>query len=626
MKFDQLLNSFDKILSSVLVIFSLILLIFIFFTSQRLVYLVFGVLTLFAGLIWLILREKVILNFESNHKNFLTFNILFFVLFTFSVISLYLRPEIYVRPLFYFILISLMAGLISLEIWVMPSKKTFIFSTIFQIIILSLNITLSQVLLFPSLLGIDPWWHQMFTLKIVALGHIPTGYPYSKIPMFHILVGLTSILSGLNYKMSVFLSITFPLIIISVLLIYTTGKSLFNEKIGLLAGLILIISNYFINACIWAIPTTLGGIFALIIIFLLLKFENKKNFLISMLSLLLLIILVMTHTIVSLIVAILLFVIWVSYIFHKKFVANIKPEPVSFTLALFFLIFILGWWIYVSGTFNTILGLIKWGFNVDPSLIKTPIEIIQYVDTINTFQQVFIDMGTFLFFFFAILGCFYMISRKYGNFKTFLIALIGITPLIISVTSIFTGHSIIEGRWLFIAQIFLAVPVASSIFMLSNSFRRKSFIPPFLCVILIIVVSFFMIMDNNVSNIDNNQFYPDGGVRLSITQSELQTVQTISSIYNKPLKADNYYLITNSSLVSKGNSQKQDISRELYYKNFTDDTNSLILIREEITNEPFWLFGTVYKLNYNVTGYLNELKFSVLYDSGSVKGYYKFKS
>ena len=52
--------------------------------------------------------------------------------------------------------------------------------------------------------------------------------------------------------------------------------------------------------------------------------------------------------------------------------------------------------------------------------------------------------------------------------------------------------------------------------------------------------------------------------------------------------------------------------------------DTMILIRNEIVNNPFILYGTIYKLNYNLENRFNQSKYSVLYDSGTVKGYYKF--
>ena len=109
-----------------------------------------------------------------------------------------------------------MAGIISLEIFFLPYNNKFNIFTLFQIIIIGLSISLSELFLFPTVLGVDPWWHQIFTSLILQSGYIPGGgYPYAKIPIFHLLIANTSLITNLNYKLSSIFSITVPLIIIS---------------------------------------------------------------------------------------------------------------------------------------------------------------------------------------------------------------------------------------------------------------------------------------------------------------------------------------------------------------------------------------------------------------------------
>ena len=49
----------------------------------------------------------------------------------------------------------------------------------------------------------------------------------------------------------------------------------------------------------------------------------------------------------------------------------------------------------------------------------------------------------------------------------------------------------------------------------------------------------------------------------------------------------------------------------------------MILIRSEVENNPFILYGAVYKLNYKLDNLFNNHNFNRVYDSGSVLGYYK---
>ena len=90
----------------------------------------------------------------------------------------------------------------------------------------------------------------------------------------------------------------------------------------------------------------------------------------------------------------------------------------------------LGWWIYASGTIKSIVNIITWGLNVDPSLIGTPSNVIHYISTISLNQQIFINLGTFILFSLSIIGLLFLISKKYSNEKYFLYGIISITPVI----------------------------------------------------------------------------------------------------------------------------------------------------------------------------------------------------
>jgi hypothetical protein len=513
-----------------------------------------------------------------------------------------------------------MAGIIALEIFFSPSKK-FNMLILSQIVIVGLSVSLSQLFLFPSIIGMDPWWHQMFTMKILESYHIPTGgYPYEKIPIFHLLITNTSLLTGLSYKLSSIISITFPLILICTLIIYNTGKYLVNDKIGLLGALILVLSNYFINGEIWAIPTTLGGIFLITIIYLLLNFRNKKNFIVPIIVILLMFTLLLTHTIVSLIMALSLITGWISLFIYKNVYKKTK-NYFPLTLAMYFTVTMLCWWMYASNTLTSIFKLIDWGLKVDPSLGETPLDVLTYISTINLDQQIFINLGTFIIFSLSIFGFFFLISKRYTNEKKYLYGFIAIMPLLISFLTIISGYSIIQARWLFISEILLAIPAAITLSTLSNHFSHKK-----LKVVLlfgtVFLLSFFMIMHSNISNIDNTQFYPDGGVRYAFTTSELASFESINS-FNTTYTTDGYYLSLNSTSLIDGSDNIKTISNGVYNNNITNTTNSMILIRNGIEEKPFIIFGSIYKINFNIGDLLKKNQFSVLYDSGSVKGYLK---
>lgn len=225
-------NEIDKTLSFVLIFFSLLFLVFTVIIERPL-YTLLGFIMLLTGIIWLYSRKKAFITFDSNFTIYIFLNIIFFLSFSVSLLILCFRSEIYVRPLSYFIITSFMAGIIALEIMFSPSKK-FNIIILSQVIIIGLSISLSQLFIFPTVLGVNPWWHQMFSSLILESHYIPGGgYPYAKLPIFHLLISITSIITGWGYNLSSIVSITLPLTIICVLLTYNIGKYLINDKVGL---------------------------------------------------------------------------------------------------------------------------------------------------------------------------------------------------------------------------------------------------------------------------------------------------------------------------------------------------------------------------------------------------------
>ena len=255
-----------------------------------------------------------------------------------------------------------MAGIIALEILFAPKKK-FTVSILLQIIIIGLSTSLSQLLLFPTLIGYDPFTHQVFTSLIIKSHHIPYfgnyyNFGYERIPIFHLLIANTSLITGLSYKLSSIVSVSFLLIVIGVLLTYNIGKYLISDKIGLLGALILVLSNYIINAEIWIIPNFLGGIFFIVIVYLLLNFKDRNDVLFPILIIFLMFVLILTHTIVSMILVITLITGWFSILIYNYFNKKSKIS-IPLTLGIMFTVSMLVWWMYASNTiFDMLLFVI----------------------------------------------------------------------------------------------------------------------------------------------------------------------------------------------------------------------------------------------------------------------------
>lgn len=303
-------QKFDDIIP-ILGVASSILLIFVCMSFNRTVYLFPGILSLIACMIWFGMRKKTLYN-QYAHLSFSTdiiLNSLYFIFFSLSILSIYFRPNLYERPLFYFILVSLIVGIMALRIFCNNISNSLF---IFQTILIGISISWSQLLIFPSLLGVDPWYHQALTLKILDIHFIPDGYSYSKLPLFHILITLTSLVTGLDYKFATMLSVGLSQIICNVLFIFLLGKFLFNNRIGLLASLLLVVADHHIYMSYWSIPNAFAVVFVLFLLYLLFKVKMNDSVLISIVSILLMVDIILTHSVVSVFTAIILTFYWLG--------------------------------------------------------------------------------------------------------------------------------------------------------------------------------------------------------------------------------------------------------------------------------------------------------------------------
>jgi hypothetical protein len=432
MKIQDLVHDLDKTLSIIGIIFSAILIIYLSI-SGRLLYLIAGILTIISCIIWLLIRKNTSLeklNLPHSSSIYLALNAIFFIFLTLSILSIHFRPELYERPLIYFVFISIMSGIIALEIVFSPQKQKHSGLILFQIIIIGLSTAWSQQIIFPNVVGVDPWHHQIFTLSIIDALHIPEDFAYSKLPVFHLIVASTSLLTGLNYKFAAMFSVCMIQIICNAIFIFLLGKFIFdNYKVGLLGSLLVMTANYHILRAFWSIPNSLAAVFIPIIIYLLFKMKKDTQTIATALSIFLMMSLVLTHSMVAIAMAIILFVLFAGFVIYNIFYSKgAGTIPVTLSISIFFTVFMFAWWSYASGHLTHLASLIKWGFSAE---FDTPTEVLSYATAVPFIEHLFGYLAEFLFFAVAIIGCFYMISKR-GNRFSFAMCIAGVIILGIS--------------------------------------------------------------------------------------------------------------------------------------------------------------------------------------------------
>ena len=614
---SSLLHELDKTLAIAGVILSVLLIVYLGREIGRVVYLLTGILALISCLMWLAIRKSHTFEFHLPESRTLTafWSICFFGLFTLSILAVYFRPELYQRPILYFILTTLMAGAIACEI--LSSGRRHAGLVLIQVVLLGVSIAWSQLLIFPSLLGVDPWYHSDLTNRIVDEGLIPEGYGYSKLPLFHLMIAATSLIAGLPYKFAVMVSVSLGQIICNALFVFLIAGHLFrNYRAGLLAALMVIIANHQIYMSYWSIPNGFAAVFIPIALYLLFfKLGSRSDSSSAILYILFLGTVILTHTITAMCMAILLFVSWGALVIYRAYDHSGKDNHVSLIRPIGFTVAMFAWWTFAaSSSIKSLAKLIEWGFSIDV-FVKTPEEYQGYVAAIPLGEQLFNNLSMFLFFAFSFIGIFYMISQRGGS-SSFAMAWAGMAPLAIGFFSLISGHSVIEHRWWYFAQILLSIPLAVAIYIV-GTWKSKRQIHLYSFVFgFVVLLSILMIMSPS-ANVDNPYFSPNSNMRNSLTESELESVKTVTEKWDGLIKADRY--LAGSQVFQYP--QVSAFCQQIYAEDYLSLGDHIILVREAIVGRPFKIFSSIYKLDYDLNVKLDGLGFSRIYDSNSGSGY-----
>ena len=479
--------------------------------------LLIGFLILISCLLWLAIRKSDPLTFHlpeaKSQDKF--WAICFFALYTLSVISNYLRSDIYERPLLYFILTALMAGAIVCEI--LAAERRHAGFILLQVLLLGVSISWTQQLISPGLVGIDTWYHVDLANRIIADSFLPMNYSYSTMPFFHILISMTSVITTLPSKLAMMVSVSFGQIACNAFFIFLIANYLFkNYRIGLLATLLVIIANLHILMSWMSIPNGFGAAFIPIILYLLFTgIKDTSRFVVSFLLILLMFSIILTHSIVAMCMAIIFFVAWGAFAFYR-FCYSQNEDYISWLVPVGFTIGMLTWWSFMAGYLGSLSRFIKLDYSLSFAQ-GTVIDTIAVATPPG--EYVFSLLGQYLFITLSLVGILYMVSRK-GNISTFSLALLSVTPLCITFIANFTHSDIIPFRWLYIAQILLSIPLALALYSVGVWKMKKPIYIHFFFFGFIVVFSFLMLMGPGGNN-DNYTFTPTSQESIFYTQSEM---------------------------------------------------------------------------------------------------------
>lgn len=612
---------FDRYFAIFGIIASIVLIAYLL-TFNRIVYVIPGLFTLLACVIWLIIREQTrgSFNFEESKEKFSLFFILTNFLFTISILSLFIRINYYERPLAYFILTSIIAGTIACQIVYSSERQKWVILT--QIIFLGVSIAWSQLLLFPTIMGSDPFFHQQFTTTLIDQSTIPSVTRYSDMPLFHLLIAITTFYTNLDYKFSSIVSVSLLQIVCNVFFVYILSYILFkNHHIGMLSALMVVLGNYHIYRTISVTPNGFGAIFVPLLLYLLIRtyYEGgkfKKNLSQPLLILIILLCVLLIHPLVSTWVAIILLFLWVLDKGHK-FLFAFDNSKVPFILSLVFSTMMITFWIYITGDMKALVKLISINFDKEVFISKATIEAGEiFVKTVPLHEELFNFVGTFAFFSLSYIGLFYMISD--GDKNKLIFAPVTFFPLAIGFFSLISESAVLDHRWFFLAQILLSIPLGVSIGIIYLTLNLPQRTHLLLFLVFVCFISFILIMSPE-ANKDNNIFSPNSVYRPALIESEIYSINRINMLYPATLGADGYFrgVLSFLSIDHKIIGIDSHLQRGIFLEG---DINNF-LIREDINKKGFKLYGGPYRLTYDLVKTFERDRFSKTFNSKSIAIY-----
>ncbi len=593
-----------------------------------------GVVVILGSLVFLFYRQAFIRNKQITSRGspgFLVAKVIPFVsIFIFAallaagtfyhkLLSLYYRDPLY----FIFVLCAVLTTYLQITLLdVRPFWVQVIL--LIQILLLGISIRASAFYLYPSLSGNDPFYHQYFVERLIAYEKFPIGELYSSFPLFHTIIGVFSLLGISNIKDGFFyISILHCL---SLLAVFPLAKAYLNIRIGLLASLLLILSDYQIQWGVQIIPMTLAtGLYVLMLVLFLMIKKPIRNYLSGTIFLFLLgLSMIFTHTLSTLILIISLICLWLIPVLLRTIKINVD-STVRLTFILFLLIGSITYWGGYTEPQETNF-FTRVVMNIRYSLTESRLgdtSVISHASEMNPLDVILLDAGWgALLFFFVIgfLGAFTVKPRKQeilylGVLAVFLI-------FVTYVSALFGTKELLPARWFTFAYFPVAIlagfsisrVVSSSLFMI---FRERNLLSvfPLLMIFASGFASIFLMVTSPARAMPDSPFY-------------LTDLVEKPGFYQSEITGMNYAMEKfPASQIAAGSKTKRHIHNALPIDPEAFDSYSsadVIVLRQTDFEKGLYIpypkdqVNKYSPLTNEFLGYLHS-NFYLIYDNGSTK-------
>ncbi len=501
------------------------------------------------------------------------------VVFLAGVLSAVLQPEPYTRPTLHFLAMAVALALLGVAKFTTDAMNRLL---LLALVAYSAAFIALPHLLFPDVLGIDPWAHKAITLSLVETGFMSGAFTYPD-PGMNFFIGQLMIVGDLSdYKWASLLSVVF-LQAVALTCIYYAGKIGFDSRVGFVSALLLAGSGNFVKYGFWLIPQFFALLYLPIILYLITRRERTVGT--SVAILVLAAATIITHSLSAFALLILLAVFYVS----RKLFALAKARPatvqsgVGQSFVLLFAVATVGWWIFASGFFVNFVSLFRLFLQLD---LGIPVQDLAFYNPGAPYLEHVANLMPLLMFYgLATLGWLYSLSKGSNLLLSSLAwgaSIVLLLPFIGLLTE--AGGLFIE-RYVLVAQVLFAIPAAVGLLLairgLKGLRRRRPVRIAFVFVLLSTFVFFNLL--SPLANMDNPSLSPNSVARYAFLQSERTAVQHVATHYAGPLYSDPLGI---APFWGSEAIEGSDLIR--YLQVHLTLPSAALLLRSDVLVSPFW--------------------------------------
>lgn len=441
---------------------------------------------------------------------------LYFIIFSWSLIYLVLtnnRSEIYIFSL------SLLYLIIFLQLF---SGKTSCSIILIEIATSMLNFIYGVTFVYPLYFGTTDILPHIRLARIIAESGrlLPESmFLYSKFPLYHLLVAVSSHITNLDVTSSLFL-VTAPVFVIVLLFIYKLFYLVSNNKqISLLSCLVYSWSSTILFHGTYMVTRVLAFVFFVILFYLHYRINTSHtatNIYFKFFIILFTLSIVLAHQVSAAQIGILfiMFLI-IEYLSHDH-------GYMSTTSVVYFNVFFISYWIYWAYDFTSeVIGQRLRSLIANNLIIQYNVNSISQND--NLLNLLFSNLDIYISLFFALIGVKYLVLYQRSKFK----AAFGIFSL---ACFMFYFPSPLKLFWntmdllqfdrltLFVFP-FISLSIGVGIYIVIKSLFNNKYRT--LCCIAIFLIPLFFSFVSIINSNTNSNFLYDSGPRSYFIQPEI---------------------------------------------------------------------------------------------------------